>query len=93
LKLDACGRRSTNQTKTCSNQRSTLFVPVDRPAASSDNWQATADQAAWITSYGLAPGNNLESGFALSPLRSYTTLVSGKNNETGVAMVEIYDEQ
>jgi hypothetical protein len=62
--------------------------------ASNDNWQDNAAQAARITSYGLAPTNDLESAIAtsLAPGR-YTTIVAGKNGQTGVGLVEIYDLQ
>ena len=62
--------------------------------AADDNWQTHAAQAALITSYGLAPPNNLESAIAISlaPGR-YTAIVTGKNNQTGIALIEIYDEQ
>jgi glucose/arabinose dehydrogenase len=62
--------------------------------ASNDNWQSNASQAALITSYGLAPPTNLESAIAISlgPGR-YTAIVTGKNNQTGIGLIEIYDEQ
>ena len=62
--------------------------------ASDDNWQTHEAQAAAITSYGLAPSNNLESAIAISLAPgSYTAIVTGKNNRTGVALIEVYDEQ
>jgi glucose/arabinose dehydrogenase len=62
--------------------------------ASDDNWQTPQAQAAAITSYGLAPSNNLESAIAISLAPgSYTAIVTGKNNQTGVALIEVYDEQ
>ena len=62
--------------------------------ASNDNWQSDASQAALITSYGLAPPNNLESAIAISLAPGpYTAIVTGHNNETGIGLVEIYDEQ
>jgi glucose/arabinose dehydrogenase len=62
--------------------------------ASNDNWQSDASKATLITGYGLAPPNNLESAIAISlaPGR-YTAIVTGKNNQTGIALIEIYDEQ
>jgi len=56
-----------------------------------DNWQ-TDPNAAQIQSEGLAPGNPAESALraTLSP-GSYTAIVRGANNTTGVALVEIYD--
>jgi hypothetical protein len=62
--------------------------------ASNDNWQSDPSQAALITSYGLAPPSNLESAIAISLASGpYTAIVTGKNNETGIGLVEIYDEQ
>ena len=62
--------------------------------ASNDNWQSDPNQAGLITSYGLAPPNNLESAIAISVAPgAYTAIVSGKSNQTGVALVEVYDEQ
>jgi glucose/arabinose dehydrogenase len=62
--------------------------------ASNDNWQSNASQAALITGYGLAPPNSLESAIAISlaPGR-YTAIATGKNNQTGIGLIEIYDEQ
>jgi hypothetical protein len=62
--------------------------------ASDDNWQTHPAQAAAIISYGLAPSNILESAIAISLAPgSYTAIVTGKNNQTGVALIEVYDEQ
>jgi len=62
--------------------------------AANDNWQSDATQAALITGYGLAPPNNLESAIAISlALGRYTAIVTGKNNQTGIGLIEIYDEQ
>jgi hypothetical protein len=69
------------------NQNGTLL-------ASNDNWQSDANQSGLITSYGLALPSNLESAIAISLAPgSYTAIVSGKNNQTGVALIEVYDEQ
>jgi glucose/arabinose dehydrogenase len=69
------------------DQNGTLLV-------SNDNWHSDANQAGLITSYGLALTNNLESAIATSLAPgSYTAIVSGKNNQTGVALIEVYDEQ
>lgn len=58
--------------------------------ASNDNWR-TSQQSALIAA-GLAPANDLDSALitTLSP-GSYTAVVRGANNETGVALVEVYD--
>jgi glucose/arabinose dehydrogenase len=62
--------------------------------ASNDNWQSDSSQAALITSYGLAPPNNLESAIAISLAPgAYTAIVTGKNNQTGIGLIEIYDKQ
>ena len=62
--------------------------------ASDDNWQTHPNQAAAMASYGLVPPNNLESAIAISlaPGR-YTAIVTGKNNQTGIGLIEIYDER
>ena len=66
----------------------------DALLVSNDNWQSNAGQAALITSYGLAPPNNLESAVAISlPHGRYTAIVTGKNNQTGIGLIEIYDER
>ena len=62
--------------------------------ASNDNWQSDAGQAALITGYGLAPPNSVESAIAISLAPApYTAIVTGKNNQTGIGLIEIYDEQ
>jgi hypothetical protein len=64
-----------------------------------DDWQTTqiggvitADQVAEIQNSGLAPSDPLESALiaTLSP-GSYTAIVQGVNNGTGVGSVEVYD--
>jgi glucose/arabinose dehydrogenase len=56
-----------------------------------DNWQDDQNQAAQITASGLAPSNPLESAIAadLAP-GNYTAIVGGKNNGTGIGVVEVY---
>jgi hypothetical protein len=55
-----------------------------------NNWRDT--QEAEITATGIPPTNDFESAIdaTLTP-GNYTAIVSGKNNTTGVALVEIYD--
>jgi hypothetical protein len=55
-----------------------------------DNWRDT--QETEITATGLAPTNDLESAIdaTLTP-GSYTGVVRGLNNGTGVALIEVYD--
>jgi glucose/arabinose dehydrogenase len=71
-----------------------LFDQNGTLLAANDNWQTDANQVGLITSYGLDLSNNLESAIAISLAPgSYTAIVSGKNNQTGVALIEVYDEQ
>ena len=57
-----------------------------------DNWQDNPGQAAEITAAGLAPTNPLESGIAATlPPGTYTALLAGLNNGTGIGVVEVYD--
>jgi len=58
--------------------------------ASNDNWKDTQQSA--IAATGLAPPNDLESAIlhTFTP-GSYTAVVRGKNNTTGVGLVEAYD--
>jgi hypothetical protein len=58
---------------------------------SNDNWKDTQQSA--INATGLAPPNDLESAILSSGLvpGNYTAIVRGKNNTTGVGLVEAYD--
>jgi hypothetical protein len=57
-----------------------------------DNWRDNPAQQAAILATGIAPTNNLESAIdaTLNP-GAYTAIVRGKNNTSGVALVEVYD--
>lgn len=57
-----------------------------------DNWKDT--QASQIQATGLAPTDNRESAltYNLGP-GSYTIVLKGKNNGTGIGLVEVYDIQ
>jgi hypothetical protein len=57
-----------------------------------DNWRDDAAQAALIIADGLAPTNDLESAIdaTLAP-GAYTGIVRGKNNTSGVGLIEVYD--
>jgi hypothetical protein len=57
-----------------------------------DNWMDDPAQEAAIIATGIPPSNNLESAIdvTLDP-GTYTAVVKGKNNTTGVALVEVYD--
>jgi uncharacterized delta-60 repeat protein len=58
-----------------------------------DNWQDDPLQAAQLTALGLNLSNPNESGLVttLQPNAPYTAILAGKNNGTGVGLVEIYD--
>jgi hypothetical protein len=66
--------------------------------ASNDNWVATiiggiitGDQVAAIRASGYAPGDRRESAMIVNlPPGSYTAIVRGVNNTTGVALAELY---
>jgi len=58
--------------------------------AQNDNWRDT--QEAEIEATGLAPSNDLESAMVVSLLpSSYSAVVAGFNNGTGVGLFEIFD--
>jgi hypothetical protein len=67
--------------------------------ASNDNWRATiiggiitSDQRADILNSGYVPSDGRESAIiAELSAGSYTAIVRGVNNSTGVALVEVYD--
>ena len=67
-----------------------LHGPTGSTIITNDNWRDT--QAAEIIATGLAPTNDLESAIlvTLTP-GNYTAIVKGKNNGTGVGLVEVYD--
>ena len=55
-----------------------------------DNWRDT--QEAEIEATGIPPQNDLESAIVLTlPPGSYTAIIRGRNQGTGVALLEIYD--
>ncbi len=57
-----------------------------------DDWQDDPAQAAQLTALGLALQNTKESGIvATLPPGDYTVLVAGKNETSGIGLVEIYD--
>ena len=61
--------------------------------ASNDDWQS--DQKTEIVAAGLPPSDPRESAIVLTNFEPgpYTAIVRGKNNTTGVGLVEIYDVQ
>jgi len=69
-----------------------LHGPGGFATITNDNWRDDPVQQAAILATGIPPTNNLESAIdtTLNP-GAYTAVVRGKNNTTGVALVEIYD--
>jgi ribosomal protein S4E len=61
--------------------------------ASNDDWQST--QKSEIEATGLQPSDSRESVIVMTNFEPgpYTAIVRGKNNATGVGLVEIYDVQ
>ena len=57
-----------------------------------DNWRDDPAQEIAIIATGIAPTNNLEAAIdtTLSP-GAYTAIISGKNNTSGVGLIEVYD--
>ena len=59
-----------------------------------DNWQDDPAQATALEAAGLAPTNDLESAISITlATGSYTAVVHGQNETTGVGLVEIYNLQ
>ncbi len=57
---------------------------------SNDNWRDGKQQA--VSAAGFAPSDDREAAiFAILPPGAYTAIVRGKNNTTGVALVEFYN--
>jgi hypothetical protein len=69
-----------------------LHGPGAFATITNDNWRDDPVQEAAIIATGIAPTNNLESAIdvTLNP-GSYTAIVRGKNNTSGVGLVEVYD--
>lgn len=68
-----------------------IFVGGTR-IASNDNWRDNPAVAAEVESHGLAPGNDLESVAVIHiGATPYTAIVTGKNNSSGIGLVEFYD--
>jgi hypothetical protein len=67
-----------------------LHGPGSFATVTNDNWRDTQEQA--IQDTGIPPTNDLESAIVatLNP-GAYTAIVRGKNNTSGVALIEVYD--
>jgi hypothetical protein len=69
-----------------------LHGPNGFATVTNDNWRDT--QEVDIIATGLAPTNNLESAILVTlPPGAYTAVVRGRNESTGVAVVEAYQLQ
>jgi hypothetical protein len=59
---------------------------------SDNDWQDDPAQAAELTAVGLAPPDNLDAAMMVTlPSGLYTALLAGRNNGTGIGLVEVYD--
>jgi hypothetical protein len=65
--------------------------------ASNDNWKTASDgssQQADIDATTIPPTNDLESALVQTlPAGNYTAVVRGKNNTSGIGLVEVYNLQ
>jgi glucose/arabinose dehydrogenase len=69
-----------------------LHGPAPFATITNDNWRDDPAQEAAIQATGIAPSNNFESAIdtTLNP-GAYTAVVSGRNNTSGVGLIEVYD--
>jgi hypothetical protein len=69
-----------------------LHGPGSSFTVTNDNWEDDPVQRALIEATGLQPTNDFEAAIEarLDP-ESYTAVVSGKNDGTGVGLIEVYD--
>ena len=69
-----------------------LHGPAGFATINNDNWRDDPIQEFAILATGLAPSNNLESAIdaTLNP-GAYTAVARGKNNTSGVALIEVFD--
>jgi hypothetical protein len=57
-----------------------------------DNWKDDSTQAGLISATGIPPTNDLEPAIVVDLFAgTYTAIVAGKNNGTGIAVVEVYN--
>ena len=69
-----------------------LHGPTGFTTIVNDNWMDDPVQKALILATGIPPTNNFESAIdAMLTPGAYTAIVRGKNNGTGVALIEVYD--
>ena len=59
---------------------------------SNDDWQDDPVSAAQLSALGIAPTNTVESAIYTSlPPGTFTAVLAGKNNGTGIGLVEVYN--
>ena len=69
-----------------------LHGPGGFVTVTNDNWRDDPVQEALIIASGIPPSNDLESAIDATLVPgNYTAIVSGKNNTSGVGLVEVYD--
>jgi hypothetical protein len=69
-----------------------LHGPGGFATITNDNWKDDPAQQAAILATGIAPSNDLEAAIDTTLLPgAYTAILSGKNNTSGVALIEVYD--
>jgi hypothetical protein len=82
---------SSGLTGTLADPVLTIFDASGGVVVSNDNWQSDAN-AAQVTAAGLAPDNPTEAAVAVNLVPgSYTAVVTGKDEGTGLGLVEAYD--
>ena len=61
--------------------------------SSNDNWADDPNTTAELQQYGLTPTSNLEAAAVIDPGigGNFTAIIRGKNNSSGIAVVEFYD--
>jgi outer membrane protein assembly factor BamB len=69
-----------------------LHGPTGFVTITNDNWRENAAQEALIKASGLAPSSDLESAIDVTLIPgAYTAIIKGKNDTTGVGVVEVFD--
>ena len=69
-----------------------LHGPDGFATITNDNWRDDPVQEALIIASGIPPTNDLESAIDATLLPgAYSAIVSGKNNGSGIGLVEVYD--
>jgi spore coat protein A, manganese oxidase len=90
--LRAIGPSITGLPDTLADPVLELHRPGELTTINNDNWRDDPEQEAAIIATGIAPTDNLESAIdvTLNP-GAYTAVVGGKNNTSGIALIEVYD--